>query len=115
MILLTHIKISRNNVYIIASNVQGKILYIKTAGQFGYKHKNKIGLDSFKVIILNVLKLILNYKFSCIFFVLVSVNKKIMYLIFKQLLLLFSKYNITVLYFKVNNLIAHNGCRNKLD
>lgn len=112
-ILILHIKIFRNNFFLIISNMLGKVLFIRNSGMLGFKNMNKREIETFKIILLSSLKFILTLKKKKIFLKLEGQKKFFLREIYKQLLNLLNKFNIKILGLSIINKISFNGCRKK--
>jgi ribosomal protein S11 len=114
-LLIVHIKILRNNYYVILSNTLGKILYTKSCGIYNFKNIQKRNIESFKIIILDIFKYISQENFNNkIFFKIDGSKKNILREIYKQIFFFINKYKIKILGLIITNKIAFNGCRKKI-
>lgn len=114
-LLIIHVKILRNNYYVILSNTLGKILCTKSCGNYDFKNSQKKNIESFKIIILDIFKYISQQDFSKkIFFKIDGSKKKILREIYKQIFFYINKYKIKFFGLTITNKIAFNGCKNKI-
>jgi ribosomal protein S11 len=111
-----HIKLLRNNCFLIISNGVGQMLYLKNAGVLGYKNINKRNID----VLIKVLSLGFAFIKSLLlrgdsFFIKVEgFNKQQLRLLNKKTSLFIKKTQIKIVVITISNKIAHNGCRKKL-
>ena len=114
ILLILHLKIFRNNYYLILSNSLGKILFIKNSGNLGFKNTNKKNIESLKLLFSNVFQYIFKLKENKkIFLKIEGSKKKILRDIYKQFLKIINKYKIKILGLLIINKITFNGCRKK--
>lgn len=113
-ILILHVKLFRNNFFLIISNLLGKVLFIKNSGVLGFKNMNKKDIEAFRLILLNGLKFILKFEDKKkIFLKLEGQKKSLLREVYKQLLNLSKKFNFKILGITLVNKISFNGCRKK--
>jgi hypothetical protein len=114
-LLILHIKILRNNYYLILSNTLGKILYTKSCGIYNFRNINKRNIESFKIIILNLFKSISQKDNNKKIFLKIDGSKKnFLREIYKQIFIFIYKYKIKILGLLIINKTAFNGCRKKI-
>ena len=110
-----HIKILRNNYFIILSNTLGKIIYTKSCGIYNFQNIQKRNNESFKMIILDMFKHISQQNIKNQIFLKIDGSKKnILREIYKEFFFLIRKYNIKILGLIITSKIAFNGCRKKI-
>jgi ribosomal protein S11 len=113
-VLILHIKIFRNNFFLIISNMSGKILFTNNSGISGFKNMNKKDMESLAIILLNGLKFILKLEEKKkIFLKLEGQKKNLLREVYKQLLNLLKKFNHKILGVIFVNKVSFNGCRKK--
>ena len=114
-LLIVHIKILRNNYYVILSNTLGKILYTKSCGIYNFRNIQKKNIESFKIIILDVFKNISQKNETKQIFLKIDGSKKnVLREIYKQIFFFVTKYKIKILGLIITNTTAFNGCRKKI-
>lgn len=113
-LLILHIKVFRNNYYLILSDSWGKVLWTKNSGMMGFKNTTKRSIDAFKSVLFGVFKYIFYLKAKKKIFLKIEGSKKnILREIYKQFLKMLNKYKVQVLGLIIINKIAFNGCRKK--
>lgn len=114
ILLILHIKVFRNNYYLILSDSVGKVLFTKNSGMMGFKNTTKRSIEAFNSILFEVFKKIFYLKAKKKIFLKIEGSKKyILREIYKQFLKMLNKYNIQTLGLVIVNKIAFNGCRKK--
>lgn len=114
ILLILHIKVFRNNYYLILSDSVGKVLFTKNSGMMGFKNTTKRSIEAFKSILFEVFKKIFYLKVKKKIFLKIEGSKKyILREIYKQFLKMLNKYKIQTLGLVIINKIAFNGCRKK--
>ena len=112
--LVLHLKIYRNNYFVIVSNTIGKTLFTKSSGQVGFNNIKKCSLDALKQILEQtfffIIGLITKHK---IYFKIEIVTKFLLYEIYKQIILNISKHKFEIPVLKIINKISHSGCKQK--
>jgi hypothetical protein len=111
--LIIHLKIFRNNYFLIISNTIGKILFTINSGQVGFKNISKCSIESLKIILQQGFKFFIGLKKKRMFFKLEVSIKYILYEIYKQFLIFFQKYKTKIPILKIINKISHSGLRKK--
>jgi hypothetical protein len=112
--LIIHIKLLRNNCFLIISNDLGKILFIKNAGCLGFKNIYKREVEVLTKLLISSTNFILSFsQESFLFLKLEGLKKYTVRIIYKQLHLLLKNYNVRILNLKIVNKVVHNGCRKK--
>jgi ribosomal protein S11 len=112
--LLFHLKIYKNNYYVIVSNTIGKILFTLNSGQVGFTHINKSSIEALKQIIKTSFNTLIHLNLNKLFFKIEVSNKYKLYILYKESIILLNKYKINILILTIANKISHGGCRNKL-
>jgi len=59
-IVIIHIKIYRNNFFVIVSDTKGKLVFSKSSGSFGFKNSLKVKSKAFSSLLSFVVKILLN-------------------------------------------------------
>ena len=114
-LLILHIKVLRNNYYLIMSNTLGKILYTKSCGIYNFQNINKRNIESFKTIILNLFKSVSQKDNKKKIFLKIDGSKNFFLReIYKQIFVFIYKYKIKILGLLIVNKISFNGCRKKI-
>lgn len=111
MFLLVHIKVYKNNFFIIISNVYGKVLFSKSSGILGFKNIHKRSSEAFSTICISAFTFIIRSQVSFLFLKYEGIHLRVLRSITNQFMSFFKKYRVTILGFKVVNKIPHNGCR----
>jgi ribosomal protein S11 len=112
--LLFHLKIYKNNYYVIVSNTTGKLLFTLNSGQVGFTHINKNSIEALKQIVKMSFNKLIHLNLNKLFFKIEVPNKYTLYILYKEFILLLNKYKINMLILTLVNKISHGGCRNKL-
>ena len=112
-ILLVHFKFYKSNYYFIVSNYLGRVIITKNSGNMGFLHIQKRGVEALSSLLETCLKEIILLKKNYLFIQIEGLKSNLLKSFYKYFIRLIKKKDITLVYLKNINKVAHNGCRRK--
>lgn len=95
------------------SNYEGQVFVTKSAGGMGFLNIQKRGVEALSSLLETCLKEIILLKKNYLFLKIEGLKSNLLKSFYKYFMRLVKKKDITLVYIKHINKIAHNGCRQK--
>ena len=112
-LLLVYLKFYKNKYSFIVLNYEGQVIITKTSGKIGFLHTQKRGIEALSSLLETRLKKLIVLKKNYLFLKIKGLLRPLLKSFYKYFIRLMKKKDITLVYLKNINKIAHNGCRRK--